>query len=255
MITIEKEVSRAERVTFNVPFACVQPEFGDTSEVLPRLPWQTPLIIWLDYDKRIDFGKLDDIKFCIQNMLSGSALAATFRVSPNDFDSTAGLPDLDRRLRIINEDVRGCIPDSVTPGVTANLDTTSRLIMNAAIDEGINDRNLAVPEDQQVTYRQFLFFWYDDGTPMVTIGGLVMNEADSSRFEKADLADLPFIRQHDEPYRLRPPKLTLRERRYIDQQLPRDPGTVLACAGILTEDLDEYARLYRYFPWFVEAEI
>lgn len=251
MVSIEKETTRRRRFEFNKPFACIRVEFGETTDVLPRLDWNRAAVVWLDYDDTIDARKLDDLVYLSHNLASSSVVIVTLPAHPGNF--RAGRPpNLERRLHLIRKAVGGRVPDSLQPQDTGNLPETFRRIMDAAIREALMVRNAARPDPEKVEYRQVMNFRYRDGTPMVTFGGIFLNRADIRRFERSGLRELPFYRPKDRPFHLQPPKLTFKERRHLDEQLP---GTSVACPDVPEEDVRQYARLYRYFPWFVEAEI
>jgi len=251
MVSIEKETTRRGRIEFNKPFGSIEVEFGETTEVLPRLDWSQPSIVWLDYDNRIDPRKLDDLVYLAQNLLSTSVIIVTLPASTEQF-SAGQPPDLQRRLDLIRRAVGGRVPDDLQPRNTANLPETLRRISNAAIVDALVARNAAVPPSEKVVYQQVMYFRYADGAPMVTFGGLLLSETDRNRLGRARLRDLQFYRPGRNPYHLQPPKLTFKERRHLDEQFPDETAR---CPDVRQADVQEYGRLYRYFPAFVEAEI
>lgn len=252
MVSIEKETTRRGRIDFNKPFACIRVEYGETTDVLPRVDWNRAAVVWLDYDNKIDARKLDDVVYLSHNLASSSVIIITLPTHPDDFP-TGQPPNLERRLHLIRGAVKGRVPESLRPRDTADLPEAFRRIVSTAIREALAVRNAARSGSEKVEYRQMMNFRYRDGAPMVTFGGIFLNPADSGRFERARLGELQFYRPEGKPYyRLSPPTLTFKERRRLDEQLP---GTSATCPDVPGEDLRQYARLYRYFPWFVEAEI
>jgi len=101
-------------------------------------------------------------------------------------------------------------------------------------------------------FKQIFYFVYADSTPMMTIGGLFTKKGQQKLFSRCDFQSLDFCRFGDDPYEIYAPNLTYREQRYLDKQLPAER---LELTGVPQQDLDAYARLYRYFPHFVEAEL
>jgi len=251
MVSIEKETTRRGRIEFNIPFACIRVEFGETTDVLPRLDWSRAAVVWLDYDDKIDARKLDDLVYLSQNLMSSSVLIVTLPAHPRDFDAGQP-PDLTRRLRLIREALSDRVPDSLRPQDTAVLANALYHIVNTTIREALVGRNAALPDPEKIEYRQIMNFRYADGAPMVTFGGIFLDQADLRRLRRARLYEFPFYRPGGRFYRLQPPRLTFRERKHLDKQLPGRPVT---CPDVPEDDLREYTRLYRYFPWFVEAEI
>lgn len=251
MVSIEREDDHSERIVFNKPFGCIQVEFGETTDVLPRLDWVEPAIVWLDYDDEINLRKLDDLVFLAQNLPSSSFLVVTLPAFPNTFQ-TGNPPDLRKRLDILRSVLGGKVPDSWRPIDTSDFLKTQRRIANAAIRDALASRNAALPPEEKISYEQVLFFRYADGATMVTFGGLFLNKKDSAILRRARLRDLPFFQPQDWYFNLDPPKLTLKERHFLDKQLPAEDAE---CPGLSEQFVRSYAQLYRYFPFFVEAEV
>lgn len=251
LVSIEKEVEHKNRITFNKPYNCIQVEFGDTTDVLPRLDWREPAIVWLDYDDRINARKLDDIVYLAENFASASFLAVTLPAFPETF-LLGSPPALPRRLERMRAMLEGKVPDSWRPRDVLDLPKAQKGIANALIVDALARRNAALKPDDKIYYEQALFFRYADSTPMMTFGGFFLTQRDSRLLKRARLGDLPFFKQGDIYYHLDPPKLTIRERRLLDTQLP---GSNARCPGVSRGFVDKYAQLYRYFPYFVEAEV
>lgn len=82
MISIEKDEDNQDRFEFNKPFRCVQLEFGESNDVLPKLAWDARSIVWLDYDGTLTGTVLKDVALLATNMVSGSVLALSYNVEP-----------------------------------------------------------------------------------------------------------------------------------------------------------------------------
>ena len=87
---------------------------------------------------------------------------------------------------------------------------------------------------------------------MVTVGGLFIKEKQNKMFSRCDFSSLKFYKSREFHYNIYVPNLTIREQRRLDTQLP---GSRIKSPGVPREDLEAYAKLYRYFPRFVEAEL
>ena len=251
MVSIEKEKDHEKRINFNKPYRCIKVEFGETTAVLPRLDWSEPAIIWLDYDDALNPRKLDDLTYLAHNLPSSSFVLVTLPSFPSTFQS-GHPPNLPNRLETMRSLLGGKVPDSFQPRDTFDLPQAQRRIANAVIEDALSLRNAALPAAEQTRYEQTLFFRYADGREMVTFGGLFLTDADSRRLNRSGLRRLTFYRSRERYYRLEPPKLTVKERHCLERQLP---GTEAKCPGVSDDFVKEYARLYRYFPYFVEAEV
>ena len=251
MVSIEKLTDHSDRIMFNKPYRCIEVEFGETTDALPRLDWSRPAIVWLDYDDDLDRRKLEDLVYLAQNLSSSSFLLVTLPSFPKSFQA-GDPPVLRNRLDVMQSVLGDRVPDSLQSSDTGNLPEAQRRIANAVIAEALVSRNAGVTESARINYRQTLYFRYADSTDMVTFGGLFLTRADSRRVNRSRLRDLPFYRPNEVHYHLNPPKLTVKERHCLDKQLP---GSGAECPGVPDDFVREYAGLYRYFPYFVEAEV
>ena len=251
MVSIEKFTDHSDRIIFNKPYGCIEVEFGETTDALPRLDWSQPAIVWLDYDDDLDRRKLEDLVYLAQNLSSASFLLITLPSFPKSFQA-GDPPVLRERLEIMRSVLGHRLPDSVQSRDTGDLPGVQRRIANAVVYEALASRNAGVTESARINYRQTLYFRYADSTDMVSFGGLFLSGADSRKVGRSRMRDLPFYRSGEDYFHLNPPKLTAKERHYLDKQLP---GGGAVCPGIPADFVSEYASIYRYFPYFVEAEV
>lgn len=251
MWSIEKETTKQRRVDFNIPFHCIKTEYGETTDVLPRLDWGNPAIVWLDYDGKIDAGIQDDMMFLARNLISSSILIVTTRATSTDFPAGSP-PDLERRLALLRKALDDRIPDDIEPHHLSDLGGVICRITNSAIRQALSEANAARPDSTSVEASQIMHFRYSDGVKMITLGWIFLNQADTRRYHRSHLSTLPFYKSSTNAFRIQPPKLTFKERKHLDSQLPSD---LADCLDVPRSDIAEYARLYRYYPWFTESEI
>ena len=129
-----------------------------------------------------------------------------------------------------------------------------RRIIVADVEETISARNGTIPSNVQLRYKQLFNFNYRDSARMLTTGGLVYDAGQEPKVKSCGFDQLDFVKDGNEAYEIVVPKLTFREMRHIDAQLPPTPGQNVA-APLEQEDLEAYIAIYRYFPRFVEAEL
>ena len=79
-------------------------------------------------------------------------------------------------------------------------------------------------------------------------------EQPAAEEEAAGLDDIPFIRQliTDEPYHIKVPKLTRKERLYLDKRMPCDDGWVPELFELEANNVQNYRDVYRYYPMYAE---
>lgn len=249
MINIEAETDDEERFDFNKPFECVRMVYGKSSEVLPSLQWQDlPTVIWLDYDTQLSKEILDDIGYLMAILQAMSLIIITVRRKASDFG------DGKEKLTAFEAEFGESLPPAITQRHLAQsrFSTTLRMVINENIAAILGDRNAALPEENQFEYRQIFNFVYDDGTPMLTVGGVLTQRSDRARFDSCDLNSLDFCRTGSDHYEIIAPSLTYKEQRHLDSQLP---GSSPESPGVPPEDIEAYRRVYRYFPTFTEVEL
>lgn len=249
MVSIEREIEDKERFEFNRPYSCIDLKFGESNEILPTLPWGVRTIIWLDYDSPLFQSMLTDVKTVCSNAISGSMLIVTVDAEPDE---------MEKRIQLLTERVgEQKIPEGLSEFKLGDWGTAiaSRQIINNEIDATIKDRNGVLQPGSKIKYKQLFNFHYADGDRMLTVGGLLYDEGQSGKVAKCEFENLDFVKTGNEAYKIEVPCLTLKEIRHIDKQLPCKDLSQLHVLTIELGDLECYAKIYRYFPTFVDAEI
>lgn len=251
MLSIEREVAKKERFNFNLPYSCIEIEFEESNEVLPSLSWDVRTIAWLDYDSKIGPSILTDVQYFCGSALPGSVLVITINAHPDGHDEDrVGL--LERRVG------REKVPIGITHTDLrkwGTADVYQRIIENE-IAETLSERNGGLASGSRMLYKRLFNFHYADGPHMLTVGGLLYDEGQSHMVGMAAFENFEFTSVEGEAaYLIEAPNLTYREIRHLDSQLPAEDHTKLDKKAIPEEDVAKYARLYRYFPTFTEAEM
>ena len=259
MISIERDEENEERFEFNRPFSCIEIEFGDSNDVLPELSWDARTILWLDYDSKLNSNMLTDVKYACTSAVSGSVLVVTVNAHP---DRMTGVPINEvpeRRLQQLTERVGADKIPSDVDGTDlrgweeANVD---RRIIENEILQTLSERNGGLDSGSKMKYKQLFNFHYADGSKMLTTGGLLYDEGHEDMVNGCGFDRLEFVRaSSDTPYLIEVPSLTYREIQHLDSQLPVENHNNLKAQSIPQEDLEKYARVYRYFPTFAEADL
>ncbi len=250
MFSIQKHFGDEPRFDFNVPLGCVKNEFGDSTQVLPGFQWRgVPTIVWLDYDEVFAPYMLEDVGYLTGVIHPSSVLIITIKSKGNDFGEQP-----EQRVGKLKEIFKDKLPIDITQTDVVNEEfhKVIRRTLNATLSDVLTRRNGGISEEEQMEFKQIFHFVYADSTPMMTIGGLFTKKGQQELFSRCDFQSLDFCRFGDDPYEIYAPNLTYREQRYLDKQLPADR---IELTGVPQQDLDAYARLYRYFPHFVEAEL
>ena len=100
-------------------------------------------------------------------------------------------------------------------------------------------------------------FQYEDGAKMVSVGGVVYDAGQRPIVAKCSFEDLFFVRVDDKAHPISVSSLTHREiGRFLNQQLPAVLGGAgLVGDGIPPEHLKQYAEVYRFAPFYVDADL
>lgn len=259
MVSIERDVEHRERFEFNRPYGCIRIEFAESNEVLPSLEWNARTILWLDYDVRLDASVLTDVHFFCAFAAPGSVIAVTVDARPDKIPDEVPAEERDTHRLLGLKDRVGeeKVPPTVNGADLAGWGSAnvSRTIITNEISETLNERNGGLEPGSQLLYEQLFNFQYDDGTKMLTVGGLLYDEGQTEHVARCKFESIPFVRSNQEAYLIEIPNLTYKEIRHLDRQLPVDDPADLEGPGIPPEDLEKYAGLYRYFPTFAEAEV
>ena len=249
MINIEAEVSDQARFEFNRPFWCIEMKYGKASEVLSTLQWKgLPTVVWLDYDSPLSMEALDDVGFLIAELEFSSLMIITVKSKASDFGGDS------EKLAALRAEFAESLPLGTHQRDLAQsrFSATLHRIINAKIVEILGERNAALPMARRIEYRQIFNFVYDDGTPMLTLGGVLTQLSDQDRLDSCGFDSLDYCRTDSDSYEIAVPNLTFKEQRHLDSQLP---GTSPESPGVPTKDLEAYSRVYRYFPVFTEIEL
>jgi hypothetical protein len=248
MTSVEIEENKRTRFDFNKPLSCIKMFYGSASRFLASsaINWGRPAIIWLDYDKALDLEVIADIDRVIERVKPGSFLAVTVDADPGEKSG---------RLATIDEAFgTSRLPDWVG-GNPARLGgwSTARVFMEVMTNGLLATMLRARPDCR---WKQILNFHYRDGARMLTVGGVVVDEASKDAFARCHFDELAFFRDGVDPFEIRVPNLTGPEMHRLSRELPnltKRGRAALAKLAISDEDVADYQRLYRYLPRFIEA--
>jgi len=264
LISIEKEIGDKKRFEFNCPYKFIKMLFGNSNEVLPnKLKWTKKLILWLDYDYKLDESVFRDISIFLLKAKSGSIILLTIDVEPDDpKDEKTGkhvgrydkLADRIGILKIpLGTEEKNLLDPAGFPRVCFE-------IIDNEINKMISIRNVGIEYNDRLEYKQLFNFLYKDGSAqMLSVGGIIYSQKDKKEIQACNFDKLKFINSTIKPYEIIVPKLTFREVRYLDKLLPLNKSSLKRKKddlSFLSEEMKKnYNKIYRYFPTFVEAEI
>lgn len=247
LISIERAHHDKERFEANIPFGCIEMLWGETTSELPKVDFGLRTITWLDYDGRLNRPILGDIREIVKKAVTGSVLAITVqsrfdRVTNEDGTdgSAAALVSALGEDRVpfdlAEKDLRG--------------DGTGKVYRDIIVEEitrTLADRNAGHVHAQQMRFRQILNFRYEDGVRMMTVAFVFFDAGQEAIYNLCNFEQLEFCRGDEDVFQIEIPKLTPKEVRFLDSQMPRDADE-LELFAVPLRDARQYTKIYRYFP-------
>lgn len=267
MISIEKHIDDKERFEFNKPYKCIDLKFGNSNEILPSLSWDESTILWLDYDNEISSTCFEDIGIFCSKAISGSVIIVTVNVTPEkNFNQNESITKK-RFNKLIKQVGKDRIPIGITEKDCTNKNYAKiirKILLNEVLDV-LEKRNGGYEKILKIQFKQLFNFLYEDGARMLSFGGLLISSDNVPVFENCEFQNLDYYKPSEEPFFIEIPNLTFREIRFLDKKLPHrdEEGEIkplsitdlgdLACIPI--NDIENYTKIYRYYPNFIESEI
>ena len=121
-----------------------------------------------------------------------------------------------------------------------------RLLLNA-ISNGISGRS-------DISYLPLIKFQYADGHEMITLGGMIGTDQDQHVLLTCDWGEIPYIRlrNEDNSYNIHVPRLTRKERLFLDKRMPCPDDWKPDKFELPNKDLLSYREIYRFYPVYAE---
>lgn len=233
MTSIEGKVEEA-RLKFNRPFPDIDLQIGTSNEVLPTIPLDEPLIVWMDYCSKLRHDVLQDALLLGEQLQPGSMLIMTVNAS-------AGPPD-ERLAKLESRVGRNRVPIDVASDQDLDGWATAevqRRILLAELGSGLGRRG--------VRLEQVLNVQYTDTQRMQTLAGVVVDAAHDGKFAAADFRSLDYVRTGDEALRISVPVLTAREVLDLESKL-KNGKTAPTFPWLKRGEAESFAELHRWYP-------
>lgn len=247
LVSIERAEHDKERFEANIPFGCIEMLWGDTSSELSKVDFNLRTISWLDYDGRLSRSMLGDIREVAGRAISGSVLAVTVQ---SRFDRVVHDDGTDGSVDAIAEALGEERVPFDLEAKDLRGDGTGKLYRNIIFEEitrTLADRNAGRHHAQQMRFRQILNFRYEDGVKMMTVAFVFFDAGQEGILNLCHFDHLEFFREGEEVFDIAIPKLTPKEVRFLDGQMPNALEN-LNLAAVPSKDAGQYAKIYRYFP-------
>jgi hypothetical protein len=270
LVSIEIEEEKKPRFEFNIPYSGIKMHYGHSQTILPNLELHLKKnILWLDYDDKISDFMFSDIDTFFFNSMAGSFFILSLNVEQdfmtlNSDDTENKISEKEFRLNeLINRVDKSRLPNEfMTLNMnTKNLTNVCYEMIKRQIDNTLNNRNGT--NKNKIAYKQLFNFIYKDGAAILTIGGIIFDSTQKSKVDKMAFNNMPFFKEGNESYKIQSPNLTFREIKALDKALPdtleigkgKFISKKLQKIPLIQNDIKNYAKVYRYFPNFTEANL
>ncbi|MBB6134606.1 hypothetical protein HD842_002748 [Massilia aurea] len=255
MISIEQNTAARQRIEENKPFR-IPVIYQQSKNALPDLNWSADQFIWLDYDDPLSTDMLLDMRLVASRAKSGTVLSVSVQCSRAPQFAEA---ERDGSVSAINR-FAGTFGRDRVPAETKSdqlvgwpYGALSREMLRQEIENELASRN-ATQITNPFKFRTICEIEYEDGAKMTTLVGIFYTSEDQALVDRCDFKKMEFIRADDKPIRIVVPKLTLREFKRLESQLPLLEGTDLQLGTIPEADARHFMNMYRYLPSFAILE-
>ncbi len=242
-VEIDRKIEK--RVQFNKPFSCIDIKIDSIGNVIPQLSRKRKHILWLDYDSVIRSEHLQDVWLAAVQLPPGSILLVTV-----DVERPLGSDDPEEWRQYFQAEASeysATFDKKAFAG--SNLPTLNRDLLASAIQSGLSARELQ--------FYSLFSFLYADGHEMLTLGGMIGGPEERVLIERSGLTERTgpvYIRSNlkQKPYRILVPRLTRKERLYLDRAMPCPAGWKSKDFELPPEFVSVYTEIYRFLPTYAE---
>lgn len=267
MLSVERELDVLKRQRFNGPHTNVRCKLQTSEDFVSRVSDRRKLVVWLDYtdaDQRP--AQIAEFQSLLRSLRSRSVVKLTLNASPSSLGGAAGERALQaKRLKVFLSDFGRCFPNGLEEEAMADENFPSALlsVVDYASREAFSGRGDW--RFQPLTSAAYA----DSRQQMMTVTGIVGRRTDLSSVliaSKAATWDFSRLSWTDPAVRIRVPELTLKERIFINQLLPKlsnDVETVQRRLGFLLDEtqggseekLRNYILFQRHYPYWGKVAI
>lgn len=255
MVSIEQAEAAKERIEENKPFR-IPVDYRRSTEALPDLSWDRNNFIWLDYDDPLSTDMLLDMRAVARRAKSGTVLAVSVQcmkapeVAQSEAPGGEEVPPFDRFVAVFRRD-RIPLEASEEDLYGWRYGALSRGILKRELESELAARNGGA--GTPMAFEPICEIEYEDGAKMTTIVGVFCEDGDN-RIDDCHFQALDFLSPDGSPVRIEVPKLTVREFRRLESQLPLKAGEELQLGTIPPGEAKRFSEMYRYLPNFAVVE-
>jgi len=243
-----------KRMEFNKPYKFISLKMGAILKYIHMVSVNQPYFVWLDYDRPLDDEALRDAQGFLGRLSPGSVFIVSVESRARPVDDDLDLEAMTQNQ--INELMLGRYNGWFGPYIGRNVtfdDLTDQAIPDLFVDT-CREHFRATLVPRGLDFLQLFNYWYKDGAPMWTIGGMIANNEDKRRIRNCGIRQHPFVRSVRDPMIISVPPLTMRGKLMLDEKLPRNRLTKKMIKIELSgQFLRNYRKVYKEYPTFAET--
>lgn len=254
LVSFELE-EHSPRAVFNRPYKNITVFPGPVSDGIETIDWAKPAVVWLDYDCGPENSAVFDDSATVASKINpGSILMVTVNAHMGRVPNKNAEGDSLTRHQGL-ETLLGDAAPSVEEFKHINLNNYHN-VLATCLTRHIERAHRRSGRGGK--YISFLNYYYKDNAPMITVGGMFVDEA-SEELLKANRCYLGSKYIGPGLYPIQVPPLTHRERISLDALLPNaqnlNEGDILEKLGfrLPQSQLDDYAKFYKLYPSYGEV--
>jgi hypothetical protein len=252
MVSIQNtsDLSAQSRFAANKPFNCIKMLFGKSSEVLKKIAFKRPTIVWLDFDSLLNSDMCIDLEvLATQRLPVGSVVFVSFQVQvPQDATETENF--IEREGPTF-----GSLSEKQVGDVSSNLIAEAgRKTFFDRLSIALGDADAGLSESKRRFAEQVAFFRYSDGAKMATVGWIICNEGKKEVLKQCQLDKSPLVRSRDSHYEIKVPILTPHEVRLLEKRLTKKGTAANAPSWLPKKEKTSFESCHRFLPDFAVLE-
>lgn len=267
MLSLERERDVLKRQRFNGPHTNVRCKLQSSGEFVLTVTDKRKLVVWLDYTEASErSAQVAEFQTLLQNLQSRSIIKITLNASPASLGGNPGQKGVHAsRLDDFLSEFGRCFPNGLAEEAMAeeNFPAAMLTVVDYAAREALSGR-------RDWRFQPLTTAVYADSKQqMLTVTGIVGPRLDiSGILTVSQLADWDFGRLswEDPVVRIRVPELTMKERIFINQLLPKletDVAAIQKRLGFRLDDDDDasraklrdYVTFQRHYPFWGKVAI
>ncbi|MCM2464760.1 O-methyltransferase [Methanoculleus oceani] len=258
MVSIEEDPDVYLRQGFHLPCGIIQLKNCDMCSFIAEYEsLDSKSIFWLDYTG-LDYTHFEDFMTLLGKVAQGSMVKITLRANSRDYGWDKPEEERARLIEEFHRKFSEVLPNPNTDLPRENLKFTSLVqeMLQIAAQE-------ALPAVADLAFHPVSSFYYNDGTWMFTLTGVIWPRKDRrvvKAFKSWEFANLTW----ENPKLIKIPDLSTKERLHLQKLLPCNGqrGKILSAElGYLIDEnaqkteeaLEQYAAFHRYSPYFLRG--